>query len=314
MESSNNWVSVNLFIPGAAKSGTSTLHDLLNFHPDICMSSVKEPYYWINNNFSEYTEKDYSLYSSYFASKANTKYRGESSTAYMLFPNFIERIKKHNNTADLKFIFILRNPIDRLYSHYWELKGSGYEYSEFRNAVLYDKDIEPNPMTRSPEGRFKHYYQYGLYGKWLQSFFSEFDRKKIKIILFEDLKDAPLNTVNECLAFLGLSKMETIPIQHSNKTIILKYPKIYNWFFLATKGKIDSIKPIYKIFPKSLRTLIKKPILNIIIKLTKTDKQYPKLSSTDREWIKNMYIDDFKLLKELTDISFSKWKDFNSEL
>ena len=41
----------NLFIPGAAKSGTTTLHNLLNNHPDICMSSNKEPVYWNNAEF-----------------------------------------------------------------------------------------------------------------------------------------------------------------------------------------------------------------------------------------------------------------------
>ena len=44
----------NFFIPGAAKSGTTTLHDMLNTHPEISMSSVKEPGYWKNKNFKEF--------------------------------------------------------------------------------------------------------------------------------------------------------------------------------------------------------------------------------------------------------------------
>ena len=43
----------NLFIPGAAKSGTTSLHNLLNQHPEICMSSVKEPGYWKNEKFKD---------------------------------------------------------------------------------------------------------------------------------------------------------------------------------------------------------------------------------------------------------------------
>ena len=42
----------NLFIPGAAKSGTTTLHELLDLHPDISMSSVKEPVFWNNKKLS----------------------------------------------------------------------------------------------------------------------------------------------------------------------------------------------------------------------------------------------------------------------
>ena len=44
----------NLFIPGAAKSGTTSLHNLLNQHPEICMSSVKEPGYWKNEKFKDF--------------------------------------------------------------------------------------------------------------------------------------------------------------------------------------------------------------------------------------------------------------------
>ena len=47
----------NLFIPGAAKSGTTTLHELLDLHPDISMSSVKEPVFWNNKKFNSYLMK-----------------------------------------------------------------------------------------------------------------------------------------------------------------------------------------------------------------------------------------------------------------
>lgn len=49
--------SPNLFIPGAAKSGTSTLHNLLDMHPDICMSKLKEPVYWDSPEFIKYNLK-----------------------------------------------------------------------------------------------------------------------------------------------------------------------------------------------------------------------------------------------------------------
>ena len=44
----------NFFIPGAAKSGTTSLHELLDTHPDISMSNEKEPVYWNNKLFNEF--------------------------------------------------------------------------------------------------------------------------------------------------------------------------------------------------------------------------------------------------------------------
>lgn len=109
----NNLTAPNLFIPGAAKSGSSSLHEYLKFHPDIFMSDIKEPHYF------SHKENYYNRKSEYYGLFENTrsyKYRGESSTGYMVFPGVIDRIK--NDIGDAKFIFVLRNPIDRCFSHY----------------------------------------------------------------------------------------------------------------------------------------------------------------------------------------------------
>ena len=61
----------DLFIPGAAKSGTTSLHDLLNAHPEISMSSTKEPGYWKNKKFSKFNINDLLKYKNLFDEKYN---------------------------------------------------------------------------------------------------------------------------------------------------------------------------------------------------------------------------------------------------
>jgi hypothetical protein len=228
----------------------------------------------------------------------------------MLFPNFIERVKA-NIGKEVKFIFVLRNPIDRLYSHYWYLKGLGSESLDFKDAVKQDKHIEPNMSKKLPEGKFKNYYQYGLYGKWLEKFYTNFDEHQIKIILFEDLKENPLEITNECFAFLGLHPLEQLNEIKSNPTVILKYPKLHTSILRFTQGSITSMKPLYKLVPRDLKTRIKKHTSNIIIKATKTSQTYPVLSEADRKWVQDLYVNDFKLLKTITGNDFKPWKDFN---
>lgn len=300
----------NLFIPGAAKSGTSTLHELLNLHSCISMSLVKEPFYWVKNEFDSYSEFDKSNYFSLFKSKPNIQYKGESSTSYMLFPNFIERIKQHN-AKDLKFIFILRNPIDRLYSHYWYIKGLGDENLALKEAVMDDKNDEPKITSHHKNGRYKHYFQYGLYGKWLSKFYEAFEANQIKIIIFEEFKENPLQTLNSCFDFLGLDAIESIPALHSNETILLKYPKFYSGFQDLTKGRIKLIKPLNKFVPKPIKSFLKKDVSKMIVENTKTSKSYPILSESDRKWVSSLYENDFKLLKKVTGKDFYLWKDFN---
>ena len=86
----------NLFIPGAAKSGTSTLHDYLSLHPDINMSVNKEPnYYWREDKRLEHYAKLYA--------GGRYRYLGESSTNYMVLPEVVDRIRK--TVSDPRFIF-----------------------------------------------------------------------------------------------------------------------------------------------------------------------------------------------------------------
>lgn len=289
----------NLFIPGAAKSGTSTLHGLLNIHPDICMSTVKEPAFW---TFSNLKKKDQVSYNKLFINK-KAIITGEASTEYMFFPSFIENIKKHYQSTPY-FIFILRNPIDRCYSHYWWIKGMGLDKKTFNQAVQNDLTRTLKAYNYYPD----YYYHFGLYGKWLSFFINNFDNKKIKIITLENLKNNRLKTLNECFCFLGLKELDEIPNIISNKTKKIKYPKLYHFNMDILQGKLKLNYRIKKIIPDFIIKNIKGELSRVL--KNKTSFSYPKLKSEDRNWLKSIYFEDVKLLKELTSNDFNEWQDF----
>ena len=299
----------NLFIPGAGKSGTSTLHELLNFHPDINMSSKKEPHFWTDIDFDNYTLEDYNKYKSLFSNE-DSFYKGESSTGYMLFPNFTERIKA-NYESEPKFIFILRNPIDRCYSHYWWLKGIGSEKKSFKTAVQFDFNLEPNHSTKLPEANYKSYFQFGLYGKWLKQFYDNFDHSNIKIITSENLRINKLDTINSCFDFLGLKPLSSIPEVNSNKTLILKHPYLYRLAKLVTFNKTKLPQFVKDLIPSKLKKYIRAHLMTSVLKMTKTSKSYPSISNEDRLWLKEQYRSDVAQLKQITGESFNEWTDFN---
>lgn len=290
----------NLFIPGAAKSGTSTLHELLNAHPDICMSSLKEPNFWTSPNF----KKKQASYAKLFSNK-NAIITGESSTEYMFFTSFIKNIKEQYKDTPY-FIFILRNPIDRCYSHYWWIKGMGLEKKNFKQAVLHDCKRSLKPYNYYPD----YYYHFGLYGKWLTFFLKNFDEKKIKFITLESLKTNRLKTLNECFSFLNLKELDSIPDIRSNQTKQIKYPKLYHFNIDILQGKLKLNYLIKKILPNFLLKKIKNSIKNI--RSSKNKVTYPKLQDKDRLWLKSIYHEDVKLLKKITSNNFNEWLDFNN--
>jgi Sulfotransferase domain len=301
----------NLFIPGAGKSGTSSLHQLLGLHPEICMSKTKEPHFWTRLDYNKFTNEERQQYASLFDEKSDAKYYGESSTGYMVFPNFIKRIKA-NYDFEPKFIFILRNPIDRCYSHYWWLKGIGSEKNDLRTAFLNDKETEPRPEIQLPETNYKCYYQYGLYAKWLEKFYVNFDSKNIKVICYESLKTKPLNTINDCFNFLNLKPLDKVPEIHSNKTLILKAPYLYRFTKLLTYNKLGIPQFIKDSTPNKIKELIRKKLAKTVLEYTKTDKTYPKIKTDDRLFLKQYYEADVLKLRRLTGLNFSEWTDFNN--
>ena len=297
----------NLFVPGAAKSGTTSLHNLLNQHPEICMSSVKEPGYWKNEKFKDFKNIEKENYLNLFM-KSKHKIFGESTTAYMYYDTFINNINS-NYKVSPKFIFILRNPIDRFNSHFWWIKGLGLEKSNFQEALSKDQNNEFKAYNYYP----KYYFQFGLYAKWLKRFYNCFDRSNIKIITFEDLINNQLKTANSCFEFLGLKKLNTISNHTSNQTALLKNPQLYHFLNKSAIGKYSFTKIGKYFLPKKTINWIKLNIKDSLKNWKKENVSYPKISEENRCELKALYFKDVSDLKKLTEYNYKEWTDFNSQ-
>ena len=297
----------NLFIPGAAKSGTTSLHNLLNQHPEICMSSVKEPGYWKNEKFKDFKNIEKENYLNLFM-KSKHKIFGESTTAYMYYDTFINNINS-NYKVPPKFIFILRNPIDRFNSHFWWIKGLGLEKSNFQEALSKDQNNQFKAYNYYP----KYYFQFGLYAKWLKRFYNCFDRSNIKIIIFENLVNNQLKTANSCFEFLGLKKLDTISNHTSNQTALLKNPELYHFLNKSAIGKYSFTKIGKYFLPKKTINWIRLNIKNNLKNWKKENVSCPKLSKENRYELKALYFKDVSELKKLTEYNYKEWTDFNSQ-
>ncbi len=295
----------NLFIPGAAKSGTSSLHRYLGQHPDIFMSEVKEPHYWTNDR----RFPDFENYLKLFEKGAEQRYRGESSTGYMVFDHFIERVKQY--VDDPRFIFVLRNPVDRAWSHYWWLRGTGFERSEFRNALRNDMDERPRQECALPGGNFRFYFQYGLYGKWMHRFYDHFQESRILVITSEQLARDARATVNRCYEFLGLKPAEELRLINANPTVILRNAR-FHAFAAKSFASDNHLKRWLAAFvPARFKKRFKRRVLQGTFARGRKDESYPAISAADRCWLRDLYRDDFQQLVRRTGYDFPEWGDFH---
>ncbi len=180
----------NLFIIGAMKSGTTTLHEYLDTHPQIAMSQEKEPGYFVEELGLHKGEEWY--LSRWAELNGQHRYRGESSTHYTKLPIFQgvpDRLFRFNPEARL--IYIMRNPFDRVVSHYWHALRDAHHGGELRPLL---KAVEDDPG----------YLAFSDYATQLEPYFDRFGRGAVFTLTFEALLADPQREVDRIYRWLGL--------------------------------------------------------------------------------------------------------------
>jgi hypothetical protein len=190
----------NLFIIGAMKSGTTSLHNYLHAHPEIAMSEEKEPGYFVEELNLKRGE---SWYLNLFNTDKAAKYWGESSTHYTKLPLYkgvAERIYQFNPQA--KLIYVMRDPFERLVSHYWHAVRDVQQGGE-RKSLL-------EAVHQTPD-----YLAFSEYVMQLAPYLRLFGSASVYTLTFEALRDAPNREINKIFAWLGLATHE-LPVFESS--------------------------------------------------------------------------------------------------
>jgi len=207
------------YIIGVVKGGTTSLHDYLIKHPCIQPPIGKEidyfgqlyyrGQYWYRSSFPYKIQK-------FFAQKIQKKdfLTGEATPRYIEHPNVHERIKQL--TPNAKFIVLLRNPIDRAYSHHNMNMTRKHETLSFEEAINNEQSRiqgEYEKMKKDYQYFNWTYYlfaykEHGKYIERLQRWMKIFPRKQFKIIKSEDLFENPSTVYAEILEFLNLPKWD----------------------------------------------------------------------------------------------------------
>ena len=293
-------INPNFIIIGAMKAATTSLYTYLKQHPDIFMSSIKEPKFF--NNFNKDSRfklqgkglikiKTLDQYQNLFKEAINEIAIGEASPSYIFDENCHILIKKILPKA--KIIAILRQPVERAYSNFLHAKRADQEKdTDFEKAFNEEDKI-------LKKGIKTHYYlEKGFYYKQLKKYYDVFPKEQIKIILFEDMIKNPGEVTQEVFKFLGVDS-SFIP-NTSKKANVSGVPKGYLGWSVMKLRKNHLIPDIEfgKILPKFLVDLILKTI-------------YSKPKKMNKELVKKLtrkyYLEDIKKLEKLINQDLSTW-------
>jgi hypothetical protein len=177
----------NLVIVGGLKCGTTSLHHYLNLHPDIAMSRPKELNFFV-------AELNWPLGREWYAGHFDpaAAVRGESSPHYTNRPRFEGVAGRLAETVpDARLIYMVRDPIDRMLSHYLHNVGGGYENRPLEQALS-------DPDTA--------YVDRGRYFFQLEPYLERFDGESIELVTREELKSDRRATLRRVFGFLGVDE------------------------------------------------------------------------------------------------------------
>ncbi len=171
-------------IVGAMKSGTTSLHRYLGQHPDVFVTKKKELHY-----FADQRQQGLDWYESHFAEGAGYPARGESSTSFTKLPSWPDATARLAELIpEAKLIYVMRNPVDRTFSHYSHTVRQGQETLPFSRALV----------------EVPRYLEVSHYSRQLRGLDEHFPRDQIALVSHERLEREPQAVLVEVLDFLGL--------------------------------------------------------------------------------------------------------------
>jgi hypothetical protein len=304
---------------GAAKSGTTALYNFLMQHPGVFMSPIKEPNYFSKDIEPAKFRRDYQLhekqkrldigeyvkgpmdvpqwgayvrepkhYRGLFRDSAPDQARGEISNSYLY--SSVAAAEILAAAPDVRVFMILRNPVDRAFSHYLANIRDGRAILPFREEVANDLD-EPHRQW----GRAHLYVDLGMYYEQVLRFWETFPESQRRIYLYDDLKRDPGGLVRDLFEFIGVAPDARVDVgRRHNPARVPRSPRlVYAVSALGIK------RPLFRLVPRRYREAVKRRFFK--------EEAAPRMSDQDRHWLTGMFSEDVRRLGGLIGRDLGNW-------
>lgn len=285
-----------IIIGGVHKAGTTSLYTYLSWHYDVCTSSIKETHFFSNDIY----KSKYDEYDKFFKHKKNEHFCVEASPEY-LYGKFETAKKISTELENVKIIFVLRNPVEKIISSFNHKKKKllikkEIDFKQYAQENFSFKSLKECALSNS--GIAKELLE-GSYIDYLPDWFEVFDKSNIQIIFFDDLVANTFDVMKKICKFSGIDFKPYHSAQFSieNKSTGYKYKHIH---YIAIK-LYSLLEPIMR---KNYR--LKKVVSSIYYKFNSKDKT-DNFDEITISKLSNLYVDSNKELKEFL-INY-KYKD-----
>lgn len=283
-------MKVDFFIVGTPKAGTTSLYYYLDDHPEIVMSSIKEPNYFSNQDISlqdlfyeETIIESLEDYHKLFPTEKTSKKYGESSVSYLFYESVPKKIYKYNKRS--KIIIMLRNPIERAYSHYLMDHRLGLVNQDFSDIFKKKSGIF-----------FQQYFKLGHYTNQIKRYMDIFPEENIHIIWYDKFKEDVVEEVSKTYQFLSVDQDFKFNLNREyNRSLITNNKIVLSLYSIRSLRKI-----LKKVFPDKFMVFIK----NLFFE----KKNKLELSKSLKKELIEYYYNDILSLEKLLKKDLKHWK------
>jgi len=289
-----------VIIGGAPKTGTSSVFKYLSDHCDINPSKVKETGYFLGDDDTLSVES----YKKQFTFSDSDKIFLEASTAYLGSSKNVPEKIRETLGDNVNIIFILRNPIERLYSYFWYRKSISrdFKYADFHDFISASLDYENSKYIPVDDSHVHDLsvMSRGKYSNYFSRYIDSFGKENILILSYEDLlRSPPLFIENICqLIGLDASFYKNYDFRRFNET--MSFHSRYLHYFANT------INSKYEVFLRK-NDKIKSILKAAYKKLNLKKVGYPDISETDRKLLAAYYEASIFNLSEHVDKRSFPW-------
>lgn len=288
----------NLFMIGAAKSGTSHLATLLGQHSQVFLGEPKEPDFLSNEaNYA----RGFDWYKSIYSEAGDVRWVLDASTGYSRYPecpNVVQRL--HSFAPDAKFIYLMRHPVDRAYSHYVH-RWSKELHPNKPFTVPFEEHVISDPMCLNGSD----------YQMQLQHYLTRYSKESVLCLFNFQLRQDPESVIRRICTFLEIefeASMMASPGERSNKTDSFLESRIR----VALTDRIKSVPGVglgVKVLPRSARELGYRWVRSSFLgSATSEELQPQKMLHETRAALLKRFEPSVAWVEDFTETDLSRWR------
>ncbi|MFC4784420.1 sulfotransferase family protein [Nocardioides sp. MAHUQ-72] len=298
----------DFLIIGAPKAGTTALHAALAQHPEVFMSSPKEPKFWLCDEApppawrgpgDAHSQQEWVWrrddYERLFTGAGLAQVRGESTPFYLWSKGAHRRIAEA--LPDVRLVVVVRDPVDRAYSNWMHLWSDGLEpLDDFTEA--FDRQDE---RVRAGWAPFWRYRELGMYGEQLAHLFRYVDPQRVLLMRYRSLVDEPRAAIDRTCRFLGISQglVGSIPRDNSRPFVPPGWRPRLIGPVVRAGARMGQFAPPH---------VWRRASVPLVSQLSSAaDAARPLLDPSSRERLVAAFADDIATLGRLTGEDFGDW-------